>query len=140
MVRCCQKSPNFYIGAADFISLAEIQELPTAFAVLSPIVPSAFFVFLIHFTMCRFSYFKDREGDAAVGKRTMTFRRGLSFWGWLRLIPKIYRGERVGEIRILTEPLTIESPEETPAVSALRHGNARRRERSRISGRASAGI
>ena len=72
--------------------------------------------------MCRFSYFKDREGDAAVGKRTMTFLRGLSFWGWLRLIPKIYRGERVGEIRILTEPLTIESPER----NASRFGSASR--------------
>ncbi len=56
----------------------------------------------------------DADLTPADGRFALCVLRGLSFLGWLRLIPRIYRGERVGEIRILTEPLTIESPQETP--------------------------
>ncbi len=42
-------------------------------------------------------------------KFALCYLQNLSFFGWLRLIPRIYRGEPVGTVRILSQPLEISS-------------------------------
>lgn len=39
----------------------------------------------------------------------LCYLQNLSFFGWLRLIPRIYRGASVGTIRLLSQPLEISS-------------------------------
>lgn len=92
------------VSCADGISLAGSQNIPTsadvlspasspalspasASAVFSPFIPAVLLVFLTHFTMCHFSYFKDREGDAAAGKRTLQVVCGSRFSLWFGLLP-----------------------------------------------------